>query len=179
MHVKSLIKHHPLRWGSEHCSEPFCWLADLSDYSANVHYPPTKYTKRTICIFWKIMLDKLLLNCHNVENTVKCCYQNSYSSQMQGTGKFLWIKALERRRLVQAVTIQAKMLTREQLLWTDWSARSRRTTALRLQVGYLERMKYNLGWYREVNSPLSASLQVGVFIFIIQSIMHHLLRWSS
>ena len=34
---------------------------------------------------------------------------------MQGTGKFLWIKALERRRLVQAVTTRAKKLTREQL----------------------------------------------------------------
>ena len=42
--------------------------------------------------------------------------------------------------------------------------RSRRTTALRLQVGYLERMKYNLGWYREVNSPLSAA-QIGAFYF--------------
>ena len=50
--------------------------------------------------------------------------------------------------------------------------RGRRTTALRLQVCYLERMKYNLGWYREVYSPLSAGLQVGVFIFIIQSRMY-------
>ena len=42
--------------------------------------------------------------------------------------------------------------------------RGRRTTALRLQVGYLERMKYNLGWYREAYSPLSAKAGRGFFI---------------
>ena len=82
---------------------------------------------------------------------------------MQGPGKFLQDgfretalgasrHLLEEEAHPRAAALKCKVL------------RSRRTTALRLQVGYLERMKYNLGWYREAYSPLSAKAGRGFFI---------------
>ena len=83
---------------------------------------------------------------------------------MQGTGKFLRPKALERRRQVQAATNRKKKLTREQLLWNVKSlGADARQRYVSKQATWKE-WSTNLGWYREVNSPLSAA-QIGAFYF--------------